>query len=114
MYLFNEYVMKSYFVSHCSRCSAYRINKRDENPYPCKHIHSYLTRTYMLVRKRNSENNKNGGRGRRGRGGEEGEGGGEKEYRRDHMSVCVYFFNCVSSMEKNGEGKEEARSGDAI
>ena len=29
--------------------------------------------------------------------------------------MCVYiFFNCVSSMEKNGEDKEEARSGGAI
>ena len=51
--------MKSYFVSHCSRCLAYRVKKIDEHPYPCKHIHSYLTRTYILVRKRNSEKNKN-------------------------------------------------------
>lgn len=32
------------------------INKIDKNPYSSKHLHSYLTRTYILVRKRNSGN----------------------------------------------------------
>ena len=50
-------------------------------------------------------------RGGRGRGGEEGERGGEKRIKKGPYE-CVYnFFNCVSSMEKNGEDKEEARRG---
>ena len=53
-----------------------------------------------------------------GSGREEEEGKKEKEEKKNREGtiwVCVYiFFNCVSSMEKNGEDKEEARSGDAI
>lgn len=32
------------------------MNKIDKNPYSSKHLYSYLTRTYILVRKRNSGN----------------------------------------------------------
>jgi len=93
MYLFNKYVMKSYFVSHCSRCLAYRVKKIDEHPYPCKHIHSYLTRTYILVRKRNSEKNKNEkeeGRKRKRRGRRRKRR--RKKNREGTIWVCVYFF----------------------
>ena len=34
----------------------HRVNKIDKNPYFPKHPYSYLTRTYILVRNRNSEN----------------------------------------------------------
>lgn len=103
--------MKSYFVPHCSRCLAYRVNKIDENPYSCKYIHSYLPRTDILVRKRNSEKNKN----EKGEGRKRKRRGRRRKRRRKKNKgpyECVYiFFNCVSSMEKNGEDKEEARRG---
>lgn len=50
-------------------------------------------------------------RGGRGRGGEEGERGGEKRIKKGPYECVYIFFNCVSSMEKNGEDKEEARRG---
>lgn len=31
------------------------VNKIDKNPYSSKHLYSYLTRTRILVRRRNSE-----------------------------------------------------------
>lgn len=31
------------------------MNKIDKNPYSSKHLYSYLTRTYILVRKRTVE-----------------------------------------------------------
>ena len=40
-------------------------------------------------------------RGGKGRGGEEGERGGEKRIEKGpYECVCIFFFNCVSSMEK--------------
>ena len=42
---------------------------------------------------------------------EEGERGGEKRIKKGPYECVYIFFNCVSSMEKNGEDKEEARRG---
>lgn len=87
MYLLNKYVIKSYYVWHCSRCWVYRVNKTNQNPYASKHPYSYLTRTYyILVRKRNSEKNKN--KNEKGEGGEEE----EKEEGTMYVCVCIYIF----------------------